>query len=193
MAKAKRRDARQYLRETQPEVWQTAQDMARHLASEMKGLPWPEKSFMLDQFIRELVEELMGPEGLNEIASLPIAEMVPEDDASSADAGQLVASICSVFTAALHDLDDEEFDGLLKIDGPQKALLLLISEVQDHQDAARSWIATEGADKVTEALLPLLGITVLLIADRAGGNSIEQLTTVEKLKASLSGWGEELS
>ena len=189
----KRKDARHYLRETQPAVWQTAQEMARHLSSEMSGLKWPEKSFVLDQFIRELVEEMMGPEGLNDIAMLPIAELVPDDDASAEDAGQLVASIRSIFTAALHDLSDEEFNGLNDIDNPQKALLLLISELPEHHEMARTWITSEGIEKVVEALLPLLGITVLLIADRAGGNSIEHLTSVEKLKASLEGWGDELT
>lgn len=33
----KRKDARQYLRETQPEVWQTAQDMARILLHKWTG------------------------------------------------------------------------------------------------------------------------------------------------------------
>lgn len=159
----------------------------------MDGLEWPEKSFVLDQFVRELIEELMGPEGLNDIAMLPIAELVPDDDASAEDAGQVVASIRSILTAALHDFSDEEFGKLTEVNSPQKALMLLISELPEHHEVARTWIATEGVEKVTEALLPLLGITVLLIADRASGNTIEHLTSVEKLKASLEGWGDELT
>lgn len=189
----KRKDARAYLRETQPEVWQTAYEMARLLAAEMYSMGWEERAFVLDQFIRELVEELMGPEGLGDIAALPIAELVPEDDASARDAGQLVASIRSVLTAALHDLSDEDFMALTQVDGPHKALLLLLSEVDRHNEAARTWILSEGAEKVVEAILPLVGVIVLLIADRASGTTIEQLTTVEKLKASLAGWGAELT
>lgn len=192
--KPKRRNARQYLRETQPEVWQTAQEMARQLAAELGGLTWPEKAFIVDQFFRELVEELMGPEGLGDIAALPIAELVPEDDASKEDAAQLVASVRSILTAALHDLDDEEYDKLAEVETPQKALLLLLSELPTLQEAARTWIATQddGAAQVVESLKPLLGLSVLLIADRAGGNTVEQLTTVENLKSSLEDWGDEL-
>jgi hypothetical protein len=190
---SKRKDGRTYLRETQPEVWKTAYEMSKFLASELSMQKWPEKSFIFDQFIRELVGEIMGPEGLNEISMLPIAELVPGDDPSAQDAGQLVASIRSVFTAALYDLPDSEFETLGTIDSPQKALLLLVSEIESHNEAARTWIANEGADAVVEALKALVGVTVLMIADRASGSTLEQLTTVEALKSSLAAWGEELS
>lgn len=189
----KRKDGRRYLRETQPEVWKTAYEMSKFLATEMATQKWPEKSFIFDQFIRELVEEIMGPEGLNEIAMLPIAELVPDDDPSAEDAGQLVASVRSVLTAAFHDLPDSEYETLGKVDSPQKALLLLVSELEAHNEAARTWIASEGVEQVVEALKALVGVTVLMIADRASGATLEQLTTVEVLKTSLEAWGEELS
>lgn len=190
----KRKDGRTYLRETQPEVWKTAYEMSRHLAQELTDHPWAEKSFIFDQFVRELVDELMGPDGLNDIALLPIAEIVPEDDTSAQDAGQLVASIRSIMTAALIDLPDKEFDQLLTVTDPRQTLLLLISELDDHNEAARTFIAKEGLDGVLDALKPLVGVTVLMLADRASGNTIEPLTSAEKLKASLAEtWGEELS
>lgn len=190
----KRKDGRTYLRETQPEVWKTAYEMSRHLAQELTDRPWDEKSFIFDQFVRELVDELMGPDGLNDIALLPIAEIVPEDEPSAQDAGQLVASIRSIMTAALIDLPDKEFDQLLTVTDPRQTLLLLISELDDHNEAARTFIAKEGLDGVLDALKPLVGVTVLMLADRASGNTIEPLTSAEKLKASLDEtWGEELS
>lgn len=190
----KRKDGRTYLRETQPEVWKTAHEMSGLLAAELADLKWTEKSFIFDQFIRELVDELMGPDGLNDIALLPIAELLPEDDTSAQDAGQMVASVRSILTAAMMDLPDVEFDQLLVIEEPQKALLLLVSELEEHNEAARTYIAKEGLACVLEALKPLVGVTVLMLADRASGNTIEPLTSAEKLKTSLDEtWGEELA
>lgn len=191
---SKRKDGRTYLRETQPEVWKTAQEMSRALAGELTGLKWEERVFIFDQFIRELVDELMGPDGLNDIALLPIAELLPAGDTSAEDAGQLVASIRSIFTAAMMDLPDEEYSQLVMAEDPQKALLLLISELEEHNEAARTYIAKEGLDSVLDALKPLVGVTVLMLADRASGNTIEPLTSAAKLKASLDEtWGEELA
>lgn len=190
----KRKDGRTYLRETQPEVWKTAYEMSHALSDEMSGLKWREKTFIFDQFVRELIDELMGPGGLNDIALLPIAEMVPTDDTSAEDAGQLVASIRSILTAALMDLPDDEFASLLQISEPEWALLLLVSELEEHNDAARSYVAAKGMETALDALKPFVGVTVLMLADRASGNTIEPLTSTEKLKASLDKtWGEELS
>lgn len=190
----KRKDGRTYLRETQPEVWQTASQMSGQLGNEMADLKWEERVFIFDQFIRELVDELMGPDGLNDIALLPIAELVPEDDTSLDDAAQMVASVRAVLTAALHDLPDRDFETLTTILEPGKALMLLISELDDHNEAARTWIAKEGVEATLAALQPLVGVTVLLLADRAGSNTLEPLTSAKKLRAMLGEtWGEELS
>lgn len=191
---AKRKDGRTYLRETQPDVWKTAAEMSGHLANELMDLKWEERIFIFDQFVRELIEELMGADGLSEISLLPIADLMPDDDTSRDDAAQLVASIRSTLTAALHDLPDRDFETLTTISESGKALLLLISELDDHNDAARTWFAKEGVEAALGALKPLVGVTVLMLADRAGGNTIEPLTSTEKLRAMLDEtWGEELS
>ena len=106
----------------------------------------------------------------------------------------MVASVRSILTAAMMNLPDAEFGQLLVIEEPQKALLLLVSELEEHNEAARTYIAKEGLACVLEALKPLVGVTVLMLADRASGNTIEPLTSAEKLKASLDEtWGEELA
>lgn len=190
----KRKDGRTYLRETQPEVWKAASEMSGHLVNELMDLKWDERIFIFDQFVRELVEELMGPDGLNDISLLPISDLVPADDTSMDDAAQLVASIRSILTAALHDLPDRDFETLTTITDSGKALLLLISEVDTHKEAARTWFAREGVDAALGALKPLVGVTVLMLADRAGANTIEPLTSTEKLRAMLDEvWGEDLA
>lgn len=190
----KRKNGRTYLRETQPEVWKTAYEMSCLLTGELNGKNWVEKGFIFDQFVRELIDELMGPDGLNEISLLPIAEIVPEDDTSAEDAGQIVASVRSILTAALIDLPDAEFDRLLNVEEPSHALLLLVSELEDHNEAARTFIAREGVEVALAAVKPLVGVTVLMLADRASGNTMEPLASTKNLKISLDEvWGEELS
>ena len=187
-----KKSGRDYLRDTQPEVWKTSYDMSSMLAAELIDKKWRERAFLLDAFICDLVTEMMGADGLIELAQRPIAELLPEDDESTQEVAQLVASVRAILTAALLDLPAEEKDKVDDIETPEHSLVLLLSELHDHQDAGRAWTAAKGIDLVLEALKPLAGITTLLLADRSSSNSIEALTSAEKLRQLVQDfWGEE--
>ncbi len=180
-----KKDGKSYLKETQPEVWQVAYDMACELSAGLAGRPWRERAFLVDAFVSELVIEMMGADGLNELAELPIAEVVSESDPGAEQAGQIVASVRSILTAALLDLPPEDISTLETVESEEQALLLFISELAEHNDAARTWAASQDLDKVLTALEPLAGLTVLLLADHGSTHSIEPLGSTEKLRDSL--------
>lgn len=187
-----KKTGRSYLRDTQPDVWKIAYDVSSVLAAELADKKWRERAFIVDGFISDLIVEMMGADGLQDLAARPIAELLPEDDASSEEVAQIVASARAILTAALLDLP--EGDPVIKdeITSPDQALILLLSELPEHQGAARDWSAMKGVENVVEILRPLAGITTLLLADRSAKNSIEAITSFEKLKLILDEfWGDE--
>jgi len=187
-----KKSGRDYLRDTQPEVWKVAYDMSSMLAAELLDKKWRERAFLLDAFISDLVTEMMGADGLQELAQRPIAELLPEDDETTKDVAQLVASVRAILTAALLDLPADEKDKVAEVETAEQALMLLLSELPDHHDAGRAWTAAKGIDLVLEALKSLAGIATLLLADRSSSNAIEALTSAEKLRQLVQEfWGEE--
>lgn len=188
------KDGKDYLRSTQPDVWKVAYEMSCLLSADLADKNWREKVFLVDAFIRELIEEINGPDGLNEMADLPIAEAVGEDDPRADEAGQIVASIRAVITAALLDLPEEEKKKLEDVDDADQALVLFLSELDKHNEAARGWTAVKTTDAVLETLKSLAAITVLMLADLASSHSIEALTSSEKLRQALrETWGGGLT
>jgi len=187
-----KKSGRDYLRDTQPEVWKVAYDMSSMLAAELLDKKWRERAFLLDAFISDLVTEMMGADGLQELAQRPIAELLPEDDETTKDVAQLVASVRAILTAALLDLPADEKDKVAEVETAEQALMLLLSELPDHHDAGRAWTAAKGIDLVLEALKSLAGIATLLLADRSSSNAIAALTSAEKLRQLVQEfWGEE--
>jgi hypothetical protein len=187
-----KKTGRSYLRDTQPDVWKIAYDMSSVLAAELANKKWRERAFMFDAFVSDLVMEMMGADGLTELAARPIAELLPENDPSSEDTAQIVASVRAILTAALLDFPDKELQDLATIETAEHALIMLISELPEHHNAGRDWIAMTGVEVILEALKPLAGVTTLLVADRSSGNSIEALASSEKLKHLLTEfWGDQ--
>ena len=186
-----KKTGRSYLRDTQPEVWKVAYDMSSTLTAELFDKKWRERAFILDAFISDLVTELKGADGLQELAARPIAELLPEDDESTEEVAQIVTSLRAILTAALLDLPEDEKSGADDIETAEHALILLLSELPENHDAGRTWAATKGVELLLEALKPLAGVTTLLLADRSSANSVEALTSTEKLRGLLSDfWGD---
>lgn len=182
MSPLKSEGGRAYLRRTQPEVWEVAFEMSSVLAADFTDKSWRERVFMLDSFVCELITEMKGADGLEDLSKLPIAELLPEGDAVSDEAGQVVASVRAILTAALLDLPLDEVAGVASINGAEQALIALLSELPEHNEAGRAWAAVKGIEPLLETLKALTGVSVLLIADRAGANTIEPLTTIEALR-----------
>ncbi len=182
MSTLKSEGGRAYLRRTQPEVWEVAFEMSSVLAADFTDKSWRERVFLLDSFVCELITEMKGADGLEDLSKLPIAELLPEGDAVSEEAGQIVASVRAILSAALLDLPAEDVTGISSINGAEQALIALLSETSEHNEAARAWAAVKGIEPILKTLKALTGISVLLITDRAGANSIEPLTTIEALR-----------
>ncbi|TNE38267.1 MAG: hypothetical protein EP347_06440 [Alphaproteobacteria bacterium] len=178
-----KKTGRSYLRDTQPEVWKIAYDMSSILAAELADKKWRERAFVVDGFVADLMTEMLGPDGLMELACRPIAELLPEGDESSEEVAQIVASVRAILTAALLDLPEKDPALGEEITSPEHALLLLLSELTDFQNAGRNWAAMNGVETVVDALKPLAALATLLIADRSAGNTIEAIAPTERLKA----------
>lgn len=183
-----------YLRDTQPEVWKVAYEMSVVLAADLAGREWRDKTFFVDSFIRELVVELKGASGLDLLSQLPVSIAGGEVSEEADEAGQIVASIRAILTAALLDLPKEELEKVEEPESIEHALLLLVSELAEHNEAGRGYFGLSGVEQALEGLKPFAGLTVLLLADLASGHSMEAVASSEALRAMLSEvWGESLS
>lgn len=176
-----RKAARSYLRETQPETWRIAADMAELLAVRLAEKPWLERAYLFDSFVQDLAEEVLGGEGLDLLVGLPAQSLGGAGTLMDLSA-QMIASVRSILSAAYYDLDPDDQEAWRAEPGqPEQALVLLFSELPEDLEFARAVAANLGPAKLAQSLLAFPGLLALLIADQAGSPTLDSLTTIEKL------------
>ncbi|MEM8785201.1 MAG: hypothetical protein AAGF19_05050 [Pseudomonadota bacterium] len=183
-------NARRYLKETQPETWRVAADMAEVLGARLEGKPWVERAYLVDAFVRDLAEEVFGIDALDVLVMLSVQPVGPEDSDLLETVGQTIAGVRSIFTAAFFDLPPEDQAAFETVVEAEQAVLHFFSERPEHLEAARTFAAGSGADALANALTAFPGLIAMFIADRVSGPTMEPLTTVERLRALYAPEGE---
>ncbi|HMR29460.1 MAG TPA: hypothetical protein PKA13_00960 [Geminicoccaceae bacterium] len=139
---------------TTPEAWRDARTEAAHLARRLQYLTWPDRARVLDEYLWERVRVALSSD--------LVTAVINRQCQSHPDAARVAAhaGYCSaVLTGALVTLAEGRGVG-----GVPHALALLLSQKQEHRDAAIAWIAETAATGALQAQLTRLpGFAFMLL------------------------------
>lgn len=139
---------------TTPEAWRDARAEAAQLARRLQYLTWPDRARVLDEYLWERVR--VG------LSSDLVTSVINRQGQTHPEAGRVAAhaSYCSaVLTGTLAILAEGRGVG-----GAPHALTLLLSQKQEHRDAAIAWIAETAAATFLQAQLTKLpGFAFMLL------------------------------
>jgi hypothetical protein len=137
-----------------PEAWRDARSEAARLARRLQYLTWPDRARALDEFLWERARLALSSEEVTAVINRQI------QGHAQADRVAAYARYCSaVLTAMLAALAEAG-----PVGGAPQALTFLLSQKDEHREAAVGWIAATAATAILRAeLTKLPGFAFMLL------------------------------
>jgi hypothetical protein len=137
-----------------PDAWRDARNEAALLARRLQYLTWPDRARALDEFLWERARLALSSDEVTAVINRQ-SQHHPQAERVAAHVGYCSA----VLTGALAALAEAG-----AVAGAPQALTFLLSQKQEHRDAAIGWIARTAATEALQAqLTELPGFAFMLL------------------------------